>query len=374
VTDPRSWSPTVCEDTVNETWFRSCGGVALLLLTLTGCGKAVNLDHPGRLTPSADPNVLGTLQERVIQLRVDDERLYWLTHLGALRGCRKHSCASSVITYTEDGANTSVDFGVQGGELFYAANSGDVLAVDLVDPSVTRALAQGLEASAFAIAGDSLYVAQNGGQINVVGLASKVGDPVVSIPTVRFSAPVIAAGGDYVYWFEDTGSGEDLTRARKDGTTQPETLVHGINLDPYYPHDIAATVTQSLGLAVDDAYVYWSENLLSGAIKRYPVAGGATEPQTVVAPIRVPMRLWLDGPSLYAAHERDAYQYVVAGCQIEACRPAELAGDLDAVSVFAVDGEYVYTATTTQNLASDVAAPDPITQLRRSAKFGGQSR
>jgi len=356
---------------VNETWFRSCSGVGLLLL-LTGCGKAVNLDHPGRLTPSSDPNVLGTLEERVMQLQVDDERLYWLTYLGTIRGCRKHSCASSVITYTEHGANLFVDFGVQGRELFYLANSGDVLAVDVADPTLTRTLAQGVQASAVAIDGDNLYAAENGGQIKVVALATKVGDPVVLIPTNRVFAPVIAAGGDYVYWFEETDSGQDLTRARKDGSTQPETLVRDIGLDLDYPHTAGGSVTLSLGLAVDDAHVYWSENLLAGTIKRYPIAAGVTEPETVVAPIRLPMRLSLDGSSLYAVHERDAYQYAVAGCQVDACRPAELASELDATSAFAVDGDYVYTAATAQNLDPDVAQPDPVTQLRRSAKLGGR--
>lgn len=364
----QSYSRTMQVARANMSW-----SVGSLLLALVGCGKAVELDHPGEVMAGNDPNVLGILHERVVQLRVDEESLYWLTEFGAIRGCDKRSCASSVTTYTE-GASPFGSFLVQGGELFYNGyREVGVMALSLADPTLTRVLALHVDPYAFALDRDHLY-AGSAQQIQVFGLGARAEAAPVSIPAGgvdsfdSFAGDVIAAGGGYVYWFEVGGSVARLKRARTDGAAPPETLVASVKIDPSYGPPDPNLATTSLGLAVDDSYVYWSENVLAGSIKRVPVAGGASEPETVSAPIRTPMGLVLDGSSLYVEHETDAYEFVVSSCLLDSCTPQALASGLATTNAFVVDSEYLYTATTSQSLELDGPPRNPLTVLRRSSK------
>lgn len=368
--------PTAGDDMVQSVRTKASPAVGIMLLALAGCGQTVELDHPGELIASSDPNVLGTMHERVVQLRVDEDRLYWLTAEATVRGCEKERCATSVVTYAE--LASSAAFAVRGGELFYAyplKNPG-VLAVDVVDPAISRMVAPGAQPIALTTDSQHLYLLDSE-HIEVRALGAKAADEVVSIPASAsggFAAQVIAAGGDYVYWLEVEDDGVDLQRARSDGTAAPEILVPGVRVDPYYPHGNPRNGPTALGLVVDDSYVYWSENVLGGAIKRVSVTGGMAEPETLVAPLRFPMALWLDGPGVYVEHESDAYQYTVSGCLLDHCTLQTLGRGLASTSAFAVDADYLYTATTSQSLDPDVEDGPPTTVLRRTPKqIGAQS-
>jgi hypothetical protein len=365
--------PTASENTMHSKQTKMSSGLWVLLLAIAGCGQTVELDQPGKLTPSSNPDVLGTVREQVIELRVDDERVYWLTSSGAVRGCNKQRCAGSVVTYAEQ-VNWLGSFVIQEGELFYATSGFDqsVRAVDLADPTQSRKVASDFTPTAMAVDSERLYLV-NDVNVRIVPLSPRSDDAVITIPTtdVGFIAPAIAANGDYVYWFEGTDRDLDLKRARNDVVSVPETLATDLTVDRYFPPQSAGNLGPGLGLAVDGSYVYWSENVLAGAIKRLSISGGKAEPETVVEPIRFPMGLLIEGANLFVEHETDAYEYAVSGCRLGDCAPRPLAHELANTDVFALDEAYLYTATTSQNLDPDVPRDHPVCVLRRSSREMG---
>ncbi len=352
--------------------------VGVLLLAVAGCGQTVELDQPGKVIPSHDPNVLGTVREHIVQLGVDDERVYWLTAAGALRGCDKQRCAGTVATYSEQ-ASSFGGFAVRGGELFYAstARPPGVVAVATTDTTLSRVVLPDIEPTALMIDDDHLYLS-DGMQVQVIALGTEGAVPIsVPLPSDSVTSLVwaIAANGAYVYWLETRDLSTDLKRARNDGTSEPETLVANVRVDPYYGHGQPGDGSTVSGLAVDSSYVYWSENLLSGAIKRLSLSGASAEPETVVAPIRFPMGLQLDASVLYVEHETDAYEYAVSACRLDECEPQKLASNLATTNAFALDSGYLYTATTSQSRDPDVPTDHPTTVLRRSSReTGGHER
>lgn len=366
-------SPTAGEDTMHSKQTKCGTVVGVLLLALAGCGQTVELDQPGKVIPSSDPDVLGTVRERVVKLRADNERIYWLTSWGALRGCDKRGCASSVVTYAEP-ANPFASFVVQGGELFYHHNGQEiraVMAVNVADPTLSRVVTRTIEPIALATDRDHLYLADEL-QVMVLPLQSDEEETPVTIPAHGLSATIgraLAGDGDNVYWFEVDGARVDLKRARNDGATEPETLVADVKFDPYYPQRVPGDLRSVQGLTFANGYIYWAENVLAGAIRRLPVAAVRTgEPETVAATIRFPLGLLLDGPNLFVEHEADAYEYAVSVCRLDSCAPRTLASDLANTDAFALDDQYLYIATTSQSLDPDIPVDSPVTVLRRSSR------
>jgi hypothetical protein len=361
----------------------------LLPIAVLACGsKAIDLDgETGAIIASPDPTVLGTVRESVGQIAVDDARVYWLavnqpnTPANAgewtLYGCDKPQCASSLVTYSTR-VSPNAGFGVRGGEIYWfefgATSNGGVSAVqgtnrmNVMASSTTGAPAPRVIASddwptASFFDDDAIYYSVDN-EIHALALPDG-GSPETLATLTAQPALTLRAQGDYLYWVaafaQSTGS---IQRTRKDGTSAVETLADSLQIDA-----LANPFGPAGGLALDASYFYWVENVLAGSIKRCPVAGCAGAPEALLSPVRSPTGLWLDGTNAYFLHEVDAYSYVISRCTIDQCAPnTPLAADVAGTNLFAVDDQYLYTVTTSQNLAPSDSLLSPVAQIRRFAK------
>jgi hypothetical protein len=128
-------------------------------------------------------------------------------------------------------------------------------------------------------------------------------------------------------------------------------------------------LTLDSALRVDSAYAYWSQSVLAGSIQRCPLTGCSGKPEFVVSSVRSPTSLLLDQQKLYFQHETDAFQYALSSCTIGQCdTPDLLAAGIDSSTAMAVDDEYVYVSTTSQDLSLRFPSDAPAVQIRRFAK------
>ncbi len=361
----------------------------LFPIATLACGsRAIDLNGAGvAITASPDPTVLGTVRESVGQIAVDDTRVYWLgvdqgitdvygqqADIDAvewtLYGCDKTRCASTLVTYsTQVAAGTG--FGVRGGQIYWfdvpGGTSINVMASSTTGAPAPRTIAteedeDWTDAVAF-FDDDAIYYYTNS---EIRALALPDGGSSKTLATLPAQpALTLSAQGDYLYWIaalaQLTGS---IQRTRKDGTSVVETLADSLQIDA-----LADPVGPRGGLALDSSYFYWVESVLVGSIKRCPLAGCVGAPEALLSPVRSPTGIWLAGTDAYFLHEMDAYSNVISRCTIENCAPiAPLAVNVDSPNLFAVDDQYLYTATTSQSLAPTDHPPSPVAQIRRLSK------
>lgn len=338
-----------------------------LLLFLTACGShAVDLDHP-TLIRSDDPTTVGQIREQVMQIAVDDERLYWsgsknLITQGSgagpffLHSCEKRDCASTLLAYNDVEASGTAVFGVQQGEIYWfrwMTDHTDLVASNVLDPRVTRVVLTRTPAFAMAVDSSRAYFTSypaGGIAVSSVPLAGAAQAKQLALLT-ETGVDTLQVQGDYLYWLgaADQTHGS-VQRLRTDGTGKVETLARDFEYDlsvvqrsPYNPG----------GIALDSQSVYWTVNVDSGAILSCPLSGCRGAPQVVVAPVRAPSALLVDQGELYILHESDAFKYAVSSCALAQCdRTTLIADGIDVPNLFALDDRYLYTATTAQDLSS----------------------
>jgi hypothetical protein len=360
------------------------------------CGnRAVDLDtpHAPRLSASEDPNVLAITDERVTSLAVDGERLFWITSQfdGAvyprtnLRSCKKDSCPGSLITYDTGHPAVPVDFGVQGGEVYwFRAHNPDGSNTSLLACNTagcdhgSRTVAGSVPGIPMAVTfgGDAAYVytrvngetgirLDNGlYRIPLVGIG---GAPSL-IAKPEGDAVSLAIGGEYLYWLTERADQSVIT-----GTNSlHRMLTDGSASEQLLADDLVLVGSNQHRLAVGPASAYFSQSILFGSIERCPLAGCAADsgPEPFVAPVRAPTTLWLDGGHLYWARDTATTGYAISTCKLEDCTPEEVVppglADIDAT---AFDEEYVYTAAANTAVSNGQTAADSIElPLRRFPK------
>lgn len=367
----------------------------LTLVASTGCGsKAVDLGgSQTELVPSRDPAVVGTVHQRVVQLAVDEQRLYWLGDLDSsatvLQSCEKSNCAGSVVTFDQR-VSAFNPFALVAGWVYWAhvestettrAQSGDGAGEELTLQTPTQA-------PPMAYGANAAYLFTNPGETGGGDLASvplPAGGAPRTITAISPSAQILrlVATANYLYWLEQDQVPDQtnrLLRVRSDGSTQSEELASDLYLAPIQETTLGTETSGALGIAegtglvADERYVYWVDSALNGTIQRCPVAGCANGPEVVLSAVRTPRNLLLDGDTLYFVYELDAYQYAVAKCDPNQCAlSAPLGQDLASSSAIAVDDTWLYFATTSQyvgpNIAADVTGtPHPVAQIRKVPK------
>ena len=363
-------------------------GLLALSLVALGCStRALDLDIP-TFEASNEPGVLAIVREMVAQLAVDEQRLYWSgERLGlvgpdnffVLHSCLKRDCAATLVTYyaEQSWAGMPPIFSVQGGQIYwYRQESSELLACAVAGCiGSPRSVVATLSFNVAAFGDDQFYFAVKTGfrRYSLYGASlSQPGVPKV----IAYSADPVAAAGQSadalvlaiatdaanVYWLS-VGDGESdskLMRTRKDGASAIEIVTTDLRFSRFF----------GIGMTTDETAIYWTNNQLAGAIKRCPVAGCA-ESSDVIAPLRAPRGLQIDGSELYYLYEAEPFQYTLASCSLPACAtPRELAVGLDETSV-AIDDQYVYVATTEQHLSTDTTYVPTGARLRRLPKPDG---
>jgi len=322
-------------------------------VSLACSAHAVDLDAtmPFSVTPSDEPDVLGVVHERVRKIVVDDQRLYWSgtqirphdTTVWNLRSCEKRNCTATLVTYDAHPAFAESNFTVISDQIYWHAwNSAQVLACPIMGcEGAPRVVADNFSSQFTAFDDNNLFFSRD--LLSIYRLPLREGgllQQVAVAPSSMF--PSLAVRGDYAYWLASTDSSNEgsLMRARKDGSS---SAVETISTDARY------SVNRPLDIAADATSVYWTNNLLAGSIQRCPLTGCGGAPEVVLAPIRSPMALLIDGSELYYIHETEPYQYALSSCSLPTCEPSNPLIEHLSANLVAVDDEYVYTASTDQD-------------------------
>ncbi len=362
-------------------------------LLALGCSSSVELSAPPHLTASSDPTVLAVINEQVLKIAVDDERIYWLGSLvgsngyaydsGTLHSCEKQNCVGSLMTYGVAGsAFLGSPIGLAGGQVYWWAQGAGYAVLNAchvsgcghgartVSSQVPEFVAQPAAFSAdYAyiasppVTGDELVMLRiplpgNDAQPEPLFAMDASGVDPSRCPTCDIQA--MAVQGDYLYW-QGLGESDTATstiqRARIDGSGEVEILADHLGID------------HSAALTLDASHVYWSDDVLSGSIVRCPLSGCVGAPESLVGPVRLPTTLQVDGPNLYWQQDTTASGAVISSCAPTSCVPSEpIARGVDGIAVLAMDDEYLYTATTAQKLDPYFDWPNPSASIRRIRK------
>ena len=346
-------------------------------LTLACGSKAVNLDEPGALIRSMDPNVLGIAHEQVTQIAVDDERLYWAgtrEHTdgyfsSAVRSCEKENCAATVVTYDASHANYRASFGVHEGEVYWFHEDFQDTEVQALvacpvsgcvnaPRTIVAAAPPGWSSVQATFDDDGIYFSEEYVGVYRVGYAENAGEPRL-VASFSGSPFALAAQGDYLYWLE-RGESVAIRRTRKDGSQSPELLARNLPIVVEYGSSDGAAPQG--GFALDLEHFYWSQNGLAGSIQRCPLSGCVGAPEVVVPEAHAPAGLLLADAQLYWAYRADEGSYSLAKCELAACKPSDpLASGLATRNALASDDRYLYAST------SETITDSPTSNWRGSS-------
>jgi len=334
-------------------------GIAILLSLSAGvsaCGaKVVGLDA-SMIEASDEPDVLGIVHEKIEKLVVDDQRLYWVgtqhvVPIGShydwwLHSCQKRACASTIVTYDAQGSTNDIVFAVLGDRIYWhGPNIGQLASCPIEGCGGSpETLVPWVRFRSAAFDDEYFYYAVSSGRLNRLSF-SQPGSVQPLSPKVDFASVYIH--GDYVYLLAlDPKSLKyqgilSLVRTRKDGTSSIELISDEVR---------ASFVHHEFDVTADQSSIYWSDNLLVGSINRCPLTGCSGAPEVVLAPVRVPQTLLIDGSRLYYAYETKSGQNAVSSCALAACEPSlPLIEQLDSSGALAFDEQYLYAATTQQD-------------------------
>ena len=354
-----------------------------LPLALLACG-ANTVDLGGAvIEPSNDPSVLGIVRERVEKIAVDGERLYWsgrLLPVGGrnnwfLHSCQKRNCASTLVTYDAQAFDTKHVFSVSGGEIYWyrwdpkkeptacpaEGCSGSLLACPIAGCNGSpRTVASEFTFTAATFDTDRFYFAD---VRSLYSLPLAQPGPRQLIATSIGVLRAVAIHDTYAYWRADglTNEGHSLlVRGPKDGTSTAETTI---------ANDVKGSANHDFSVTTDATSIYWTNNLLVGSISRCPLSGCSGASNVVVGPLRAPQKLQIDGSELYYHYEPRPYEYALSSCTLPACADAStIIEHLDAPGVLAMDDDYLYVATTEQDVSPDNLTENTIASIRRLPK------
>jgi hypothetical protein len=366
---------------------------AAILLALSryalGCGThTVDLDTAWLIRASNEPGVLGIVRERIEKVAVDDQRLYWIgtradpapakpnapppTDGGvrSLHSCQKRDCAHTLITYDAapgplGGFDARAVFSVSGDHIYwYRPSSRELLDCPVAGCNDSpRPLATELEFSAVAFDKDRIFFTSVGAIYSLPLREPGPLRPVAAPPGMLHGLVVRDA---YVYWLAMGVTGMDgerqnaLVRTRSDGSsTAFETI----------SNDVRHASSSDFNFTTDAASIYWAENLLAGSVHRCPLTGCSGTSELVLERIRSPQKLLIDGSELYYTYEANPYQYALANCSLSACAPSLPSIEhLDAPGAVALDDEYLYVASTEQDVSPNSSDVDIVSKIRRLPK------
>jgi hypothetical protein len=321
---------------------------------------------------SSEPDVLAVVHERVQSMAVDEQRLYWfgsrlprrpLEPGHFLRSCEKRNCAATLVTYDAPPHRVYDDFYVSGGNVhWYRWNaSGELLACPIAGCSGSpRTLAKGLSFGATAFDDDRFYFS------NALSLYSlSLSQPGPPQPIASLNATMLLIHEAYAYGLvgdsplDEQPPDASLVRARKDSASNVETIADDVMFSP----------SRNFGFTVDTSSIYWTNNQLTGSINRCPLTGCSGGSDVVIGSLRGPQNLQIDGSELYYLYEPEPYRYALSSCTLPACAPSfPLIEHLDATDAFAMDGEYLYVATTEQDVSPSNWTVNTVSTIRRLPK------
>jgi hypothetical protein len=355
---------------------------ATLLLTLPlaslACG-ANTLDLGGAaIESSSEPGVLAVVHEQVEKIAVDDERLYWSgsrlarnegRNILFLHSCQKRNCASTLVTYDAQPFDLDHVFSVSGGEIHWfrwtpteqtlcpsGGCRGELLACPVAGCNGSpRTLASDLTFTAATFDDDRFYFADSMALYSVP--LSQPGPRqlvAASLGMIR----AVAIHDAYAYWRVDglaNGGQSLLVRGRKDGASTAETIAN----------DLRCSANHDFSVTTDATSIYWTNNLLVGSINRCPLGGCSDASDAVIAPLRVPQKLQIDGSELYYQYEPRPYEYALASCTLPNCAEIlPIIERVDAPGVLAMDDDYLYVATTEQDVSPDNLSENTVARIR----------
>ena len=375
-----------------QPWF-TCITFATSLLI--GCGRReVELSTPPHLESSPDPTILGSINEQVGWLTVDEERLYWVGTFAttewetyqagntgsALHSCSKAHCSDSLATYDATSVDAYWGLRLRQGEIYWQKRQGaraDVVACPVAGCSgAPRVVVYGgLDRSLSVVLGaDAMYYDEPGMGLLRKPFSGQANPEQLLSVSVSNSESIfgLAIHGDFLYWFSQSNapnvSSVALRRTRATGGSDAETLAEHLQvLRSWAPQNTAAFTHP--GLAFDETYVYWTENTLTGSLRRCPLAGCRAAPEVLASPIRAPLNLLVDGTTGYFQYDDTLYGNSLARCLLEHCEPsAPIVSGLDGWDAIAIDDRYVYAATTEQGPNPDQPWDTPDAHIRRFAK------
>jgi len=344
--------------------------LALSLGALACSANAANLDAPV-IEASNEPGVIGVVSERVEKLVVDDERLYWIgTRLQPserangwfLHSCQKRNCAATLVTYDSvryyNRDNETHTLWVNGGQIYWSSpalvglTTCPIAGCNGWPRTVSRNTPYNI-----VFDDDQIYFSVGEG-IQSLSVLDPGLEQQVAVST---SALILAVQDGYLYWLSgsDISGLKRISRTRKDGSSGIETT----------SNDVKLSTSRGFGAAIETTSIYWTNNLLAGSINRCPLTGCSGASDVVIAPLRAPGNLRLDGSELYYKHELKPYEYSLASCSLPACaQSSPLVEHLSAPGAFALDGQYLYIATTEQDVSPYNVDEDISSRIRRLPK------
>jgi hypothetical protein len=169
---------------------------------------------------------------------------------------------------------------------------------------------------------------------------------------------VLAVRDAYLYWLT-SNTETSIRRARRDGSSVAETISDDVRFSSF--HDF--------GVATDATSIYWTNNVLAGSIHRCPLVGCSGASEVVVALLRTPQSLLIDGSELYYQHEAKPDEYSLSRCSLPACaQSSPLVEQLTAPGAFALDAQYLYVATSEQAVSPYNEEQEIVARIRRLPK------
>jgi len=315
--------------------------------------------HATSINPSNEPGVLGIVRERVEKIAVDDQRLYWVgTHLPNtgdrngwfLRSCQKRNCPATLVTYDAQLYGADNVFSVSGEQIYWYREDSRELLTCLVTGcnGAPRSLATALTFSAAAFDGERLYFSDRRSICSLPLLEPGPRQPIAASPGALLR---VAVRDTFAYWVSVSGghaidgnNESSLVRARKDGSSSAIEIIS---------NDVKDSFNHDFSITTDETSIYWTNNLPAGSIHRCPLAGCTGISDVVLAPLRAPQALHIDGSVLYYQYETKPYEYAVSSCALPECASSQLLIEhLDAPGALAMDDQYLYVATTEQDIGA----------------------
>ncbi len=367
---------------------------ALLFLSCAvalACGRrTVELSTPPHVAPSADPTIVGSINEQVGWLTVDGERLYWSGRYAdfspdsggtgaALHSCSKNRCSETVVTYDASTLDTRSGFSVQGADIYwmqlrswqnassYQLVTCPVTGCDGAARVIYVSQMGDLRTVAFGPAAAYFSGFMDGTVISRIPFSGGADPQAVARSTDEIQS--LAVNGEYLYSLGSSMTGiVNLRRARTDGSSPLEPIASNLKI-LFAAQEPNAALSPYVDLAFDDTYVYWTSNTLSGSIQRCPLSGCVNSPEILTPPTRAPTALHLDGAIAYFQYFDTQLGNSLSRCILENCQPSTpIVSGLDDGNGIAIDDQFVYAASSDDLPTPDSSWDFPSAQIRRFPK------
>lgn len=360
--------------------------VSLLLAALTiSCAKSVDLSSADRSEPPAkfratgDPTAVAEINERVSDIVVDEQRIYWAGSDGTaypflwLRSCAKQDCANTVVDY----ASTEywLPFGVENGQVYWidldtccsVVSSCGVGGCTGAPREVGRTSPNEGAASQVAFTSDAVYLC---GESFLEKIPLSGAGPRLTLAAPS-TCSAVAARDDFVYWIAQSDTNPSLLALRRtavDGSSSPTLLADSLRIpSDAFARGISNRRVRTIALTAN--FAYWGQGSLYGSIARCSLMGCPAGPEVIAEPLRSPFGVLVDGSTLYFQYDTSEQAGAIASLLLPSGAPSEpLADNVQSQSALAIDDRYVYTATSDEPPPVNDDWVDPWASIRRIPK------